>query len=190
MHTHRGVSLVELLVTLAVVVAAVSIAVPELGALVSTRRADVSLQQVLIGVQFARHAAISLGAPVSYCPSADATTCSARDTWHQGAIVFVDRDRSGDRDIDETLLRGFPEIDADGRIEWRSFRRRAYLTFEPSGFTSWQNGNFRFCPASGEPRLIRAAIVNPQGRVRRAPDTDGDGVPEDANGRPYTCGLR
>jgi type IV fimbrial biogenesis protein FimT len=187
MHTHRGVSLVELLVTLAVAVALVSMALPEFGAFVSSRRADAALQQVLVGVQFARHAAISFGAPVSFCPSADATTCGARDTWQQGAIVFVDRDRSGDRGTDEALLRGFPAIDADGRIEWRSFRRRAYLTFEPSGFTSWQNGNFRYCPADGESRLIRAAIVNPQGRVRRAPDKDGDGVPEDANGRPYVC---
>jgi type IV fimbrial biogenesis protein FimT len=187
MPKHTGFSLFELLVTIAVVLLLASVAMPEFGALVASRRANASLEQVIVGLQFSRHAAISLGRPVSFCPSADAMACGARDTWHTGSIAFMDRNRDGQRSAGEPLLRAFPAIAAEGRIEWRSFRKRPYLTFEPSGFTSWQNGHFKFCPTDGEPRLIRAAIVNPQGRVRRAPDRNGDGVPEDANGRPYAC---
>ena len=187
MNPSAGISLVELMVATAVAAVLTAVAMPQFGALMDSRRANAALQQIVVGLQFARHAAVSLGAPVSYCPSADAATCGARDTWHRGAIVFIDRDRNGSRTLLEPMLRAFPALPAAGYVEWRSFRRRAHLAFEPSGFTSWQNGNFRFCPASGEPTLIRAVIVNPQGRVRRAPDIDGDGVPEDANGRPYTC---
>jgi type IV fimbrial biogenesis protein FimT len=187
MRASRGVTLVELLAALAVTAVLMGVALPAMHGLLARHRVTATLNHLIGGVQLARHAAISLRTPVSFCPSDDALQCGVRDTWHAGALVFLDRNRNGTRDEGDTLLRVLPSIPAAGRITWRSFRNRSYLTFEPRGFTRWQNGTFRFCPADADPALIRAIIVNPQGRVRQAPDADGDGVVEDANGRPMAC---
>ena len=57
----------------------------------------------------------------------------------------------------------------------------------PSGLTDWQNGNFLYCPQGGDPRFARQIVINAQARVRHARDSDGDGIVEDARGRPVTC---
>jgi len=187
MGSSPGVTLIELLAALALASVLMALALPPMQALQARQRATATLNHLIGGVQFARHAAIALRVPVSFCPSADATSCGSRDTWHLGALVFLDPNRNGTREAEEALLRVLPSIPADGRVTWRSFRNRSYLTFEPRGFTSWQNGTFRYCPPDDDPSLIRAFIINPQGRVRRAPDADGDGIVEDASGRPMTC---
>jgi hypothetical protein len=57
----------------------------------------------------------------------------------------------------------------------------------PRGYTHWQNGSFLYCPADNDVTHARMAIVNAQGRTRRAEDRDHDGVIEDAAGRPVVC---
>jgi type IV fimbrial biogenesis protein FimT len=57
----------------------------------------------------------------------------------------------------------------------------------PRGYTAWQNGNFLYCAAGGAATEARMVIVNPQGRLRIARDRNGDGIVEDAAGRPVSC---
>ena len=80
-----------------------------------------------------------------------------------------------------------PRLGEGERFYWRSFRNRSYLMIRPSGLTDWQNGNFLYCPESGDPRLARQIVINAQARVRHARDSDGDGIVEDARGRAVVC---
>ena len=99
-------------------------------------------------------------------------------------MVFLDHDR--DRRIDEgefVWVSGCPPMEEGERIQWRSFRNRSYLLIHGSGLTDWQSGNFQYCPADGDARFARQIILNAQGRARRAIDTDGDGIRENAAGR-------
>ena len=182
----RGTTLIELLVSLAVAGILLSWAGAEATHLVTEHRATAAVNQILGAVRFARHAAVTYRSPVTVCP-AGREGCGRRDHWHDGILVFLDRNADGRLDEGEGILRRLPRLDARERIYWRSFRNRSYLSLRPSGLTDWQNGSFLLCPGGGDPRQARQLIVNAQARVRHARDADGDGIREDASGRPLAC---
>ena len=182
----RGATLIELLVSLAVAGILLSWAGAEATHLVTEHRASAAVNQILGAVRFARHAAVTYRSPVTVCPAGRAG-CGRRDHWHDGVLVFLDRNADGRLDEGEGILRRLPRLDARERIYWRSFRNRSYPSLRPSGLTDWQNGSFLFCPGGGDPRQARQLIVNAQARVRHARDADGDGIREDASGRPLAC---
>ena len=182
-----GFSLTELLVSLAILAGLASLAGPGMIRLVQQERSSTALNQLLGAVHLARSSAITRGAIVTLCPSANGETCAGRNRWHEGAIVFSDEDRDGRRDPDDALLRVLPGFADSSRVYWRSFRNKSYLQINGRGMTNWQNGHFLYCPANRDPRLARQLILNAQARVRKAPDRDGDGISEDANGDALEC---
>ncbi len=182
----RGLTLIELLVALAVGGALLSWATANGGHLMETRRASAALNQTLGAVAFTRHAAVTHRATATLCPSAGGG-CGLGNTWHEGALIFVDVDGDGNLDAQDTPLRRLPSLRQADRVFWRSFRNRRHLSFLPSGLTDWQSGNFTYCPANGDLRYARQAILNAQGRARLARDDDGDGIREDASGRDLRC---
>ena len=210
-----GLTLVELLTTLAVAGILVASASGGAGHLLGQHRASASVNQMLGAIRFARHAAVAHRSPATLCPADGAQSlqpgsprgnpsqeslppgsprgspsqerCGRRNTWHNGALVFLDRNANGRFDGSDVLLRRMPRLGEGERFYWRSFRNRSYLMIRPSGLTDWQNGNFLYCPESGDPRLARQIVINAQARVRHARDSDGDGIVEDARGRAVVC---
>ena len=184
-----GLTLVEMLTTLAV--AGILVASASGGAthLIEQHRASAAVNQMLGAIRFARHAAVTHRSSTTLCPAQAARmdTCGRRNTWHNGTLVFLDSNANGRFDGTDVLLRRLPRLQEGDRYYWRSFRNRTYLLIRPDGLTDWQNGNFLFCPESGDPRFARQIVINAQARVRHARDSDGDGIVEDARGRAVTC---
>jgi type IV fimbrial biogenesis protein FimT len=183
---RSGLTLVELLIALAIAAVLMAAAAPSFRSLAAARRSDSALNHLIAAVHYARSAAITSRTTVTLCPGSG-NACLGRDQWHHGALVFADDDADGVLDPGETVLTRLPPLEPGDRIYWRSFRNRTFLQFRPSGYTIWQNGHFLYCPADGHPARARMIILNAQGRVRVARDQDGDGVAEDAQGRPLTC---
>jgi len=183
----RGLSVVELLVALAIAGMLAAAALPAMSFYVAAQDSTSAINQLTGAVQFSRAAAITGRHTVTLCPSTNGVDCAKRDDWHRGAIAFADVNKNGVADPEDTVLAAFPPLPNGSRAFWRSFRNKSYLSFAPSGLTSWQNGHFRYCPRDSDPRLIREIVVNPQGRVRRAPDRNRDGIVEDTSGQPVSC---
>jgi type IV fimbrial biogenesis protein FimT len=156
--------------------------------LVRDYRATAALNGIIGQVQYTRSTAITARRTVTLCPGRP-PQCGKRDSWHLGSFVFIDRNKNGRKDSGDQILKAFgPVVEKDhGRFTWRSFRNRKSLSINGTGLTNWQNGSFRYCPANGDPRFARQAILNAQARVRHARDRDGDGIREDAQGRPIKC---
>ena len=185
-----GLTLVELLTTLAVAGILVTTASGGTANLVDQHRASAAVNQMLGAIRFARHAAVAHRSPATLCPADGGQSqgkCGRRNSWHNGALVFLDENANGRFDGSEVLLRRLPPLGEGDRFYWRSFRNRSYLMIRPSGLTDWQNGNFLYCPQGGDPRFARQIVINAQARVRHARDSDGDGVVEDTRGRPVRC---
>lgn len=187
MQRLAGFSLIELMLTLGIVVVVAGLAGPSFSTLVNQHRATAALNAMLGAVHLARGSAITRGAIVTLCPSRDGEDCAARNLWHEGAIVFTDLNANGRVDTGDVVLRGFSGFEDGARIYWRSFRNKSFLQLTATGLTNWQNGHFLYCPADRDPRLARQVILNAQARTRTARDVDGDGIAEDARGRPLTC---
>lgn len=184
-HAQVGLTLSELLVALVVSALLAGAAVPAMSALTTRARTDAAIEHLSRTIQFTRYQAITQRTTATLCPGRE-TVCGRRDSWHEGAMVFLDANANGDRDADEEVLRRLPRLEGI-RVRWRSFRNRKSLSMRPDGTTDWQPGNMVVCPTDGDAEHARQLVVNAQGRVRIGRDTDGDGLVEDARGRPVSC---
>jgi type IV fimbrial biogenesis protein FimT len=182
-----GVTIIELLLAMAIAGILLGLAIPNFRDFVERNRSAAILNQLIGALQTTRHAAITLHTQVTLCPGTPSTGCGARDSWQDGALVFADHNANGRVDAGEEILRSLPALPEGTRVYWRSFRNRSYLQINATGLTNWQNGHLLYCPANGDVHFARAVIINAQGRVRNATDSNRDGIVEDANGDPVVC---
>lgn len=182
----RAFTLLELLITLTIASLLAALAYPAFSDLINRVHATSRVNNLVGIIRFARHAAIDGGRWVTMCPAQE-ERCTNSSGWQSGIMVFADDNRDGRRQDAEVVLGYLPRLDDGERLTWRSFRRRNFLTFRPAGYTNWQNGSFHYCPASGDARYGKVLIVNIQGRTAPSVDADGDGIDEQANGRPLVC---
>lgn len=185
MTTARGFTLIELIVSIAVLTILISLAAPAFDRFVTSSRASGAINWLNGLVQMTRLAAVSHQAMVTLCPTSSKTGCGGN--WNGTLMMFVDHnaDRSLNGNDFMVDLLTFPY--ADSSIKWRSFGNQQHLQITPQGYTNFQGGNFTWCPASLDASYARQLIISMQGRTRMARDRNGDGLVEDSQGSPVRC---
>lgn len=98
-----GVTLVEMLVALAIVVIVSTMVIPNFQRIVFSNRVASSSNEIVSLLKFGQMEAIRTRTRVVACASLDGRSCSGTN-WER-AIVFKDDDRSGSRGSSETILR-------------------------------------------------------------------------------------
>lgn len=177
----------------------VTVAVPSYHKMLEDNRIVAGLNAFAGTLAESRSEAVTRGANVVVCPSANATTttptCATSGTnWAQGWISFVDANNdpttysSGD-----TLLRQHGPLDSSlvmGNLGGST--NGHYIEFDRMGFAQptfappASSVAIVACPASGNLRQARAIVLDLSGSVHTATDTTGDGV-VDFNGGDVTC---
>ena len=91
---QRGLTLIELMVTMAVLAIVVSIAIPNFNTMIANNRTLSLGEDMATALSFARTEAVKRGARVSLCGSTDGAACngSFADSW----LVVVDSAASDD----------------------------------------------------------------------------------------------
>lgn len=100
----RGITLVELLVTMAMLVIVLSIGLPSFEGASNTSKLASTASELGGAVQLARSEAVRRGRNAVMCRSDNGTSCTAGATW-SGWIVFVDDDGDDQVDSGETVVR-------------------------------------------------------------------------------------
>lgn len=172
-----GASLTEMLTALAVAAVLAGVAAPGLSTLVGRGQADAAMAQMVGAIRFTRHLAITRGTTATLCPGTG-SRCGRRDSWHEGALVFLDANADGRLDAGDAVARRLPPLPRGYTLRWRSFRNRTSLSMRPNGLTNWQNGSMTLCPPDGDATKARRLVINAQGRVRLA---------HDGEDRPIAC---
>lgn len=102
---QRGLTLLELIVTMAVAAILLAIGVPSYRYVTNANRVAGEVNTLLADMQYARAEAIKEGSDVVVCSSNGGTSCSGAATWQTGWIVFSDTNRDGSWESGEQILR-------------------------------------------------------------------------------------
>lgn len=168
---HRlqsGLTLTELLVTLAIIALVAGIGTPPMAQWLARHRIQNTLIDLGRDMAHARRIAEYRGTAMVLCATTDHNVCAAGPTWSSGWLVFVnsDNDSPAQRDADEpTVL----QRTLDGNIQLVSNRTR--FVFQPHGKRS-TNGTITACDTSDR-TAPRRLIVSYTGRARLSQDTAG-----------------
>lgn len=101
--TARGFTLVELMVTVAVLAILLGVAAPSFTSMTRRNRLTAAANELVATLQLAKMEAIRRNSRVVLCPSTDGSACSGGD-WSR-LIVFVDASGNGDKESSETVVR-------------------------------------------------------------------------------------
>ncbi len=155
---QAGITLIELIITLAVFIVVVTTAGPAISKVLRDNRLIAQTNSLLGDISFTRSEAIKRGARVTICQSDDQASCSNdKDAWHKGWIVV---DAAGNLLRVHGPLRG-------GTILTFS---RGSLSYKGDGTsTGLATGTFTLCSAAGGKG--RTLVVGPTGRVRKSTTT-------------------
>ncbi|MDX1453597.1 MAG: GspH/FimT family protein [Oleiphilaceae bacterium] len=182
MHQCQGVTMVELLATLAISSILISLSLASFSA-IDRHQADTAARDVLSLLNYARTEALSRQSSIFVCPSSDNKTCSR--PWAKNLVVFVDQNNDQQLDQGDHLLRELSL--SQHRIRWRAFGNKTALQYTPMGITNYHNGTFTLCPNNTQASLARNVIVNVGGRGYLGKDRNNNGIVETASGKDLTC---
>ncbi len=85
----RGYTLVELMVTVAVMAVVLAVATPSFTSVVNGNRLATQTEELVSSIQFARSEALRMSQPVTLCQTADGSTCGAAPAGQMQWIVLA-----------------------------------------------------------------------------------------------------
>jgi len=185
-HSH-GFTLIELMVTIAILAIVLTIGVPSFQTVIQNNRLVSQYNDTLTSITTARSEAIKNGTTITMCGSTNSTACNTT-SWELGWIVFTDSD--ADRVVDagvDTLLRvGYP-FNGNNTLRTVSFANAGFIQYSSTGLMVGSNtGTFKVCDPRGA-AFARAVNINAVGRVSRAEDTNASGTVNDVDGTDVAC---
>ena len=184
MKKHSGFTLIELMITLAIVGILLTVGVPSLKTFMQGNQLIAAANELVSALHIARSEAIKLNSRVSICESSNGTSCSNTGSWKNGWIVFVDFDgnlANNGSPCDGTpvdcLLRvhdGFTDnqLSVSGIVDFTLNPVKSF-TFTARGMPkdisgASESGVFSVCSFDSSNNVIgsRAVVLSLSGRVR------------------------
>jgi len=170
----RGVTLIELTMTLAVLGVVSSIAIPSFASAMRSNQAT-SYFNLLIGtLQMARAEALREHTTVLVCPGDPAHGCTGSLNWHQGWMVVLRPGPRGQPDAGSRIVKVQQALPKGVRVE--SSRGRHRVQYRADGSARGSNLSLRFC-LGDQATAERALVVNNAGRARKVTGKALAGLP-------------
>jgi type IV fimbrial biogenesis protein FimT len=170
LRSNAGFTLVELLVTTAVIAVLLGVAMPKMTGFIKSIQLSSASNDLLAGLLLARSEAIKRNSRVVICKSADGAFCASSGNWEQGWIVFHDTNNNGKRESGEPILRREQALAASLRLTG-NLNVAHYVSYSASGATKLVSGGFQagtltICQHSAGAGEARQIVLSTAGRPR------------------------
>lgn len=162
--TCTGISLMDVMTTLAVASVLLGTGIPGLQRYLANSRLVNNTNLMSRSLMLARSEAVKRETDVVICKSPNQQTCISSGSWRQGWIIYEDHLPNRLRDEDEALIFAKSALPAAIQLNYRAFRSSNFIAFRPTGITK-TNGTFTLC-YNEETDSARALILSKTGRVR------------------------
>lgn len=136
---HTGFTLIELMVTLAVLSILLTIGVPSMRTLISNDRLTTATNSLAASLNLARSEAVKQGLSATLCSSNDQTSCTG-SSWTDGWLIWVDANANSTLDAPGEIVRVAETL--KGTIVVTA--AATTLLFDSTGFTS-NPGTIKIC---------------------------------------------
>jgi type IV fimbrial biogenesis protein FimT len=145
---QRGVTLVELVVTLALITLLLTLGVPSLSWMVGRSAVATTTNELRGALAYARGAAVAGMSNVTICPGTK-TGCDPLKDWGGGWVAFSDTDQDGRVTGADKPLRVWSARGAGIQVLATAHR----VEFDENGI-AWRTDHWRVCREGMEPRGI------------------------------------
>lgn len=180
MCQQKGVTLLEMMITTAIVAIVLTSVAPSIQGILIQNRIISEINELSGIVQFARHSAIDEQTDTIVCPTEDFSTCT--NDWDYAKMVFMDLDANGARGVNEDILVASSIINGVNDMTGPA----GGISFMPSGAAN-ANATILLCHQDSNSEYARALIISLQGRVKMSADDNNDGIHEATNGTSLDC---
>ena len=182
-HHKRGFTLVEVIVSIAVMGIISAIALPSMSNFLVKMRVDNEISEIQRLLLTARNMAINTGKNTTVCPLSDGTCTS---NWEDEISVFTNSSNTSDNDkydsTTEDLVKTKTAIKSGDTLEYS----QTSVIYAPTGRLLTTAASFSYCP-KGEADRSRGIDISVSGRSYTSSDTDSDDKDEDRNGNEISC---
>ena len=162
MKKNSGFTLLEVLITTAIIAIVMAIGIPSMSAFIKNDRLTTQINTLVGHLAYARSEAVLRHIPVIVCASSNQTSCSSNN-WADGWIVFVDTDNNSDFSPGEDMLRVKQALSGGNTLTSTTGNN---VVYDNRGFAPNSNGSFSLCDDRGATYMKSIAISN-TGRVRK-----------------------
>jgi len=178
---ETGITLIELMITIAIAAILISLAAPNMTASIQNNRMVTQVNELHASLNVARSEAVKRNASISVCRSSNGTSCTGN--WEDGWVVFADSDADGSVDAGEEVLQVHGAIAGNTDLAFSD----TYITYINSGLASAGSAStFTLCDARGASDA-KGLVIGTSGRPRLAMDSDDNGVLEDISSTDLVC---
>ena len=165
MKKNSGFTLLELLITVALISILVAFALPSMRTFSQNDRLTTNINTMIGHLAYARSEAVKRHAQVSLCVSNDTLGCTGGN-WEDGWIVYVDADANGTFDaatVNEDILRVQQAMDGGNKFSPDAVYA-SQITYDNRGFVT-ATGSFLLCDnRNGD--FGKTITISNTGRVR------------------------
>lgn len=159
MLRQQGMTLIELMITLAIFAILVTVAAPNFGPVLKKNRVETQLRELGTQMKFARSEAVSVQRTVTICHLDSGATPKCDANWGQGVTIFYDDDTDSElenatdtiRVINKISPNVLSVIDAGGTA-------KNSMQFDSRGRSSIR-ATVKICDRGGQAKHARALLL-------------------------------